>query len=230
MSGTANSAMSDSGMPEGKPGAAPSSGIENRRDPRFTLLFRAVKLIAGGAEYMGILRDASASGVRLQLFHPVPPVQHFVLEMANGDRHAMALVWERDDHAGFHFAERIDAARLVGDSGPYPRRAVRLAVDVPVQVSGRVLAPVPALIRNLSQQGARIDCDAHLALDQIVQISGDGLPDLSARVRWRKGTAYGLVLDRTFRFEELAHLLWQLQQTGRRDSTLQMPPGGERFA
>lgn len=230
MSGMANSVTSGGAMPHGNAGEMASSFIENRRDPRFTLLFRAVKLIAAGGEFMCIMRDASASGVRLQLFHPMPPVQQFVLEMANGDRHAMAMVWERDGNAGFHFAERIDVARLIGDAGPYPKRAVRLAVDVPVQVSGRVLPTVKAMIRNLSQQGVRIDCDAHLALDQIVQIKGAGLPDLSARVRWRKGSAYGLVLDRTFRFEELALLLWNLRQTGSSESPASAAQGGERFA
>ena len=149
VSGGPQRAMLDSRVPAVS--GAPAF-IENRRDPRFTLMFRAVKLIAGDGEYMGILRDASASGVRLQLFHPVPPVQHFVLEMANGDHHRMALVWERDGYAGFHFDERIDVSRLISDTGPYPKRAVRLGVDLAVQVSGRGLAPVQAMIRNLSQQ------------------------------------------------------------------------------
>lgn len=229
VSGGPQRAMSDSRVPAVS--GAPAF-IENRRDPRFTLMFRAVKLIAGDGEYMGILRDASASGVRLQLFHPVPPVQHFVLEMANGDHHRMALVWERDGYAGFHFDERIDVSRLISDTGPYPKRAVRLGVDLAVQVSGRGLAPVQAMIRNLSQQGAQITCDAHLALDQIVQIRGEDLPDLSARVRWRKGDAYGLVLDRTFAFEELAHLLWRLRQTPDKvpaSQVLPVPQASARF-
>ena len=212
------------------PAAGAQPFIENRRDPRFTLLFRAIKLIAGDSEYLGILRDASASGVRLQLFHPMPPVAHFVLEMANGDRHGMALVWEHDGNAGFHFDQRIDVARLIGDSGPYPKRAVRLAIDLPVQISGKGLSTTAGMIRNLSQQGVRIDCDAYLALDQMIQIKGEDLPDLSARVRWRKGTAYGLVLDHTFRFEELAQLLWMLRQADMRSGTLQGGQSGDRFA
>ena len=38
------------------------------------------------------------------------------------------------------------------------------------------------------------------------------LPAIQARVRWRSGNDYGVVLDQTFRFEELARLVGTLQQ------------------
>lgn len=221
--------MSGTGLPEN---GTPAGGVpvtENRRDPRFTLLFRAAKLVAPNGEYLCIMRDASASGVRVQLFHAMPPYQHVILEMPSGDRHGMTMVWERNDHAGFYFDQRVDVARLIGDAGPYPKRPVRLSIDWPVTVYNQGV-PVAAMLRNLSQQGVRIDCPAHLALDQIVRIDAEGLPELRARVRWRKDKAYGLVLDRTFRFEELAQRVWMLHQANELAAASPPPMPGERFA
>jgi hypothetical protein len=76
---------------EAPPGAvvqqAPVSGAELRRAPRFTLLVRAAKLIADGREYLCVLRDASATGVKVRVFHPLPAYQTIELETGNGERY-----------------------------------------------------------------------------------------------------------------------------------------------
>ena len=51
------------GLPTG-----PASGAEARGAERYTVLLRTAKLIAGGAEYLCVLRDISATGVKLRLF------------------------------------------------------------------------------------------------------------------------------------------------------------------
>jgi len=185
--------------------------MDHRRDPRFTLLIRAAKLIAPNGEYMCILRDASASGLRAQIFHSLPEHRDFTLELPNGDRHRIELVWERDGHAGFRFADRVEPAQLIGDPGPFPKRPVRLAVQLPVLITSQGIT-MGAVIRNLSQTGARIECETHLAIDQALRLEAAQLPAIQARVRWRSGNDYGVVLDQTFRFEELARLVGTLQQ------------------
>lgn len=194
---------------EGADGEIPT--MDHRRDPRFTLLIRTAKLIAPNGEFMCILRDASASGIRVQIFHAMPAGKDFVLELPNGDRHRIELVWERGGYAGFRFVDRVDLTRLIGDPGPFPKRPVRLAVQLPALVSSQGIT-MGVVIRNLSQNGARMECQSHLAIDQKLRLEADLLPPIQARVRWRKGTDYGLVLDQTFRFEELARLVAVLQQ------------------
>ncbi len=206
--------MSGAALPgDGGGVAAEIPGMEHRRDPRFTLLIRAAKLIAPHGEYMCILRDASASGVRVQVFHTLPKHRNFILELPNGDRHRIELVWERDGHAGFRFEDRVELAQLIGDPGPFPKRPVRLAVQLPALISSQGIT-MGVVIRNLSQHGARIECQTHLAIDQTLRLEADQLPAIQARVRWRNGRDYGLVLNHTFRFEELARLVAALQQAG----------------
>jgi hypothetical protein len=50
-----------------------------------------------------------------------------------------------------------------------------------------------------------------MAIDQKLRLEADNLPNIQARVRWRKGSNYGLVFDDTFQFAELARLAAQLQ-------------------
>lgn len=185
--------------------------MDQRRDPRFTLLIRAAKLIGPTGEYMCILRDASVSGVRAQIFHPLPEGKHLTLELPNGDRHRVEVVWEHDGHVGLRFENRVEMARLIGNPGPYPKRPVRLSVQFPALIS-RLGKTTGIVIRNLSQHGARIECPEHLAIDQKLRLEAESLPVIQARVRWRKDTDYGLAFDQTFRYDELARLVAMLQQ------------------
>ena len=82
-------------------------------------------------------------------------------------------------------------------------RATALGMSIPVElafIGGRVRAEIV----NLSQQGARIECDALLAIDQPLRLCSGVLPEVRARVRWRRERQYGLVFDDTFSLSELA--------------------------
>ena len=108
---------------------AESLGPEGRGAQRFTLLVRSAKLIVDGREYLCVLRDASSTGVKLRLFHPMPRGEAMALELANGERHPMKLRWQADDHAGFQFDTAIDVKALIDDRGKYPKRQIRLNLN-----------------------------------------------------------------------------------------------------
>ncbi|WEK45372.1 MAG: PilZ domain-containing protein [Candidatus Andeanibacterium colombiense] len=184
-------------------------GPESRAAPRFTLLIRTAKLICAAGEYLCIIRDASASGASIRTFHPLPQGQ-FVLELPNGDRHAIERVWETEGAAGFRFPVPVDIDRLLNNKSRFPKRPVRLRLQLPALISchGRTAGVV---VHNLSQQGAQIESPLYLAIDQKLRLEADNLPLIQARVRWRKGSDYGLVFDDTFQFGELAKLAAQLQ-------------------
>ncbi|MDP3677382.1 MAG: PilZ domain-containing protein [Novosphingobium sp.] len=67
-----------------------------------------------------------------------------------------------------------------------------------------------ALIVDISQHGACIVSDEYLAIDERIRIKGDSLPELTARVRWRRRPLYGLIFEQTFRFDDLARLAARL--------------------
>jgi len=187
-----------------------SGYFDLRTAPRFSLLIRSAKLVYAAGEYICIVRDVSASGVRLRLFHRLPAEPRVMLELATGERFAIERVWERDDHAGFRFADPIDVHRFIVEAGPYPKRPLRLRVELPAKVTADG-DPFHATVRDLSREGAGIDTDELLAIGQRVKIEARGLPTLTAIVCWRSIPSYGLAFQQSFTFEELARLGAQLQ-------------------
>jgi hypothetical protein len=195
--------------------SAPQQGQEIsvedlRAAPRFALLIRSAKLVCDGGEYLCIVRDVSASGVRLRLFHPLPAQQQMTLELATGECFAIDRVWEREDHAGFRFVDAIDVHRFINEPGPHRKRALRLRIRFPAVVTLNG-APIDVTIHNLSREGARIESDQLFARGQQLKLQARGMPPMMGVVRWRKEPAYGLVFQQLFTFEELARLATTLQ-------------------
>ena len=188
------------------PGNADASD-DGRMAPRVTLLLRTAKLKARDREFLCIIRDVSATGIRLRLFHPLPEGATLVLETGNGDRYPLEPVWSYGENAGFRFLERINLGRLL--KGPYekfPKRQIRLrqALNGTIALAN---GPVDVTFENISQQGACVKCDRHLAIDQMIVLKAGGLPPVQAKVRWRRRPHYGLIFEQTFQIEELARLL-----------------------
>lgn len=158
------------------------------------------------------MRDISATGARLRLFHEPPPERHVFLELANGDRHVMEMVWAADGHAGFRIAQPIDVNAFLVEPSPYPKRPIRLRLQRPAVLT---VAGVrhPATLVDLSQKGARIAADCHLAVSQQVMLDIAGVGAIPAKVRWRGQNGYGLVLEQTFRLDELASFAFDLQHS-----------------
>ena len=189
------------------PLVAHGGGDDRSPDRRVTLLIRAAKLVTPQGEHLCVIRDASPSGVRLKLFQPVNTTGALVLELANGERFAVEPVWQADGYASFRFPGEVDMARLVeSERGEFPSRRLRLRVSLPVRVivGGHSLE---ARIENISQQGAGLHCENHLALDQLVRLEVEGRCPVFAKVRWRRKPDYGLVFEQTFGFEDLARYL-----------------------
>jgi hypothetical protein len=194
--------------------AAAGPADDRRQKGRVALVLRAAKLIAGSHEYLCILRDVSASGMKIRFFHPVPMTDGMFVETGQGNRYPVEMVWNVKDHAGFRFPEKVNVGQLIEDtSGLYPKRQLRLHLALKARlVAGGEVHHMT--IHNLSQQGARIECEKPLRNSELVKIETDGLPSIFAKVRWRNAPQYGLAFEQIFRLDELAVLVAQ-QQDGK---------------
>lgn len=201
----------DSGI-AAQTGGGTSNPADARGAERFTLLVRAAKLVADDREYLCVLRDVSATGVKLRLFHAVPEADTYRLELGNGERHGMQVMWRGGDHAGFRFDTPIDVPGLIDDrSNAFPKRQMRINLERPALLNSGALT-FNATLHNISQSGACIECDQRLLLRQLVQVEIKGLPALYARVCWRRQPLYGLVFEQGFTLEELARHVARLHQ------------------
>lgn len=184
--------------------------MEMRAAPRFSLMLRAAKLLGQSGEYVCVVRDVSETGVKLKLFHEAPPEDYFLLELGNGERYPMELVWAAEGHAGFRFVRGIDVTRFIAEPADHPRRSLRLRISCPSEVhSGGI--DMAAMLVNLSQQGACVELGYQLAVRQQVRMDIPGLPSRIGHVRWRKGFAHGLVFQQSWKLDEFAAHALHLQ-------------------
>lgn len=188
--------------------------VEDRRAPRYTLLIRAAKIVTSHGEFVGVIRDVSETGVSLRLFHGLPDGDPVELHMPGGCTYELMNVWARGNEAGFEFLKPVDVARLINEVGEYPKRGLRLGLVFPIRVR-TLTGSFEGVVENLSQQGARFECEGVFAIDQTVRIEAlEGGPDLSevrAKVRWRRDNMYGVVFDDTLTLSDFARLAARLQ-------------------
>ncbi|UIP07216.1 PilZ domain-containing protein [Erythrobacter sp. SDW2] len=184
--------------------------IEQRLAPRYTLLLRQAKLRTRHGEFVCILRDLSETGISIRIFHPLPPGDRLAIELREGCPYLVEKVWEGEGEAGFRFRDRVALEEILQDDALYPRRPLRVALELPlVMASGADRGQ--AVLGNLSQQGARLDADREWARDQLVRLTIAGLPAIHAKIRWRRELSHGLVFEDRFSFRGFALALGRLQ-------------------
>lgn len=189
-------------------------GSEQRAAPRFTLLIRAAKLICEAGEFVCVIRDVSETGISVRLFHALPAGDAFQLQMPAGAVYDLMRVWERGVEAGFRFAAPVAVEQLINEAGRFPKRGLRLAISFPATIA-TLTQTCPAVVVNISQQGALLECEGLFAIEQTVRLAaGDvasALQEIRAKVRWRRAAQYGVVFDDTFTLGDFARLAAHLQ-------------------
>lgn len=196
-------------------GKAAKTG-DQRSGQRYTLLLRAGKLVLAAGEFLCLVRDVSDRGLKVRLFHPLAIDPTCEIELGNGERLAIERVWQQGSQAGFRFAQGpIDIHTLIDESGPFPKRHLRLRLDppLPLLVTADGLSEAGVLC-DISQHGGALAIDGRLPIHAQVRINSPQLPELHARIRWRRGGMHGLVFQQGFRLDELAELAWRLQMPG----------------
>lgn len=186
---------------------------ERRAAPRFPLLMRTAKLLCESGEYVCMVRDVSAGGAMIRLFHDVPPDTHLFLELATGDRYAMERRWHRQDRAGFRFASWIDVNEFIEEPSAYPRRPLRLRLQRSALITANG-KDSKAMLVNVSQQGACIEAGGEISEGDEVRLEVAGLPIRFGKVCWRKGYAHGLVFQQAFPLEDFAQYALVMQPLG----------------
>ena len=181
-----------------------SAGRDDQRGaPRYLSLIRSAKLISPAGEFLCVIRDVSATGIGLRGFHRLPADSAVALELQNGETFELHAVRRQGVDGSYRFERAIEVDRLIREVWNYPKRQLRLNLCVPLTLT-TLTQRAEAVTLNLSQQGARIECDAAFAIDQNVRVRGQGMNDIRAKVRWRRDAHYGLVFDNTFSLRELA--------------------------
>lgn len=194
----------------GSTGRTGSEIVEQRAAPRFISLIRSAKLVCTEGEFMCVIRDVSAVGISLRTFHCLPAGKQISLELQNGETYDIHEMRREGFEASYRFGHPVEVEKLIRESWGFPKRQLRLNIAVPLTLSS-LTQSAAAMSLNLSQQGARIKCDAPFAIDQTLRVSGSHLPETGAKVRWRKEANYGLVFENTLSLREFALMAAAMQ-------------------
>ncbi len=180
-----------------------SDSAEQRGAPRYTSLIRAAKLVCEQGEFLCVIRDVSSTGISLRTFHALPGERTIALELQNGETYEINEIRRNGFEASFQFDRPVKVERLIHETWNFPKRQLRLNIAIPLELSS-LTDRGSAKTVNLSQQGARVACDASFAIDQTIRIDGPKFPETRAKVRWRKDGHYGLVFENTFSLREFS--------------------------
>ena len=186
------------------------SFADQRAAPRSSLMLRTAKVVCQSGEYLCLVRDVSSGGAGLRFFHAVPPEPRIFLELANGQIHPIEQVWARGNEAGYRFASPIDVDDFIAERSDHPHRAIRLRLEraALVTVDGQ---DCHATLADISRTGARIEAEQSWPLQAFVRIELAGFPIRYGHVRWREGTAHGIVFQNVMPLGDLAQHLLDLQ-------------------
>lgn len=192
--------------------------VNRRGADRFTLMIRAARLILDGHDHLCVIRDVSATGMKVRLFHPLPPHRTLAVGLGNGESHPATVAWVDGDHLGLHFLVPISLDALLKDEREcQPRETIRLQIMLEALVHAGHEA-MPARFIGIGQQGATIEVPQKLLIDEQVRIQTAMLPPMIATVRSRitnstSGMAYELAFDSPFRLDELARVAMAIHLT-----------------
>ncbi|MDE8652269.1 PilZ domain-containing protein [Novosphingobium album (ex Liu et al. 2023)] len=190
--------MSESGPNQGE------GQIDHRGAGRTVLLLRSAKLLTPAGQFLCLLRDVSAAGVRLRFLHAMPEFDNRVtLQTASQDQYALELVWQSQVEAGYRFSRPIDLEAFITERTPFEHRPIRVVVSSAVVLTiGETR--IPARLRDVSREGARLDIESKLALGQRLKIVGRDWPETDATVCWRLHPEHGVSFQRSVELAELA--------------------------
>ncbi|MBX7528138.1 PilZ domain-containing protein [Qipengyuania sp. 1NDH10] len=183
---------------------------ERRGAARYTSLIRAAKLVSAHGEFICVIRDVSSTGISLRTFHALPDETTLGLELQNGESYELVETRREGREASYRFDRPVTVERLIHESWNFPKRQLRLNIEIPLTLSS-LTASGDAKTVNLSQQGARVECDAAFAIDQSLRVVSTSFPETRAKVRWRKDANYGLVFEDTFSLREFALMAASVQ-------------------
>lgn len=179
-------------------------------DTRHCTLMRTAKLVGLNGEYLCIVQDVSANGVKLRLFHGFPPERHLFLELSNGAQYAIERRWTEGQRAGFQFAAPIDVDEFIREPNPHGRRPVRLRFNR----SGVLAAGDErshAVLADLSCQGACVEAGSQFAVGRMVRLEIDGMSSRLGHVCWRRDFTHGIVFQEALSPQDLARYAHEAQ-------------------
>lgn len=196
--------------PDGDSGAAMNEGDETdrRQHTRNMRVMRVARLAAPDihAEGLGMVRDVSPGGMMIDAHFDLELGQTVSIALLDDQELTGTVVWKDGSMIGVSFAEEVPVDQILAKPSAQPdgkrARLPRFAVQRPVQLKLET-AMVDAILHDVSQRGAKLQCEGKLRVHNNVLLRAEGQRAVAATIKWRAGDMLGVEFHRLLPVSEL---------------------------
>lgn len=179
---------------------------DRRRQGRSLRVMRVARLADEQAEGLGMVRDVSSGGMKIDAYLPLEIGQTVSIALLDDHELTGKIVWKDGQSIGIKFPQEMPVdqilARPTVKSDGRKTRLPRFAIDrvVTIEHGGGKL---PATICDISQRGVKMIYSARIAVHSNIIIRSADRRPMTATVKWRGGDYLGAEFHRLMSIEEL---------------------------
>lgn len=196
--------------PDADSAAAMNDGneAERRQHTRNMRVMRVARLAVAAVhtEGLGMVRDVSPGGMMIDAHFDMELGQTVSIALLDDQELTGTVVWKEGSIIGVSFAQEVPVEQILAKPSAQPdgkrARMPRFAVQRPVQLK-LDCAMVDAILHDVSQRGAKLQCEGKLRVHNNVLLRAEGQRAIAATVKWRAGNMLGLEFHRLLPVSEL---------------------------
>ena len=186
----------------------PPQRPERRASARTVSVLRTALLRTSHGEELCLVRNISIGGLMAHIFSDLDVADPITVEFRSEHSVRGQVVWRQDNLAGIQFSHPIELSEILsnpfeGAAKPRAPRAPRAEVNVPVRIKSAGSWHA-AVLRNISQGGARLQLGKRQDLDEAILLSAPGLAAIPGSVRWCTADTAGIAFDQLVPFADIA--------------------------
>lgn len=167
---------------------------------------RVARLANEQAEGLGMVRDVSSGGMKIDAFLPLEIGQTVSIALLDDQELTGIVAWKEGQSVGIEFAQDVPVEQILAKptqkSDGQRTRLPRFAIDrnITLEYGGNKL---PSTICDISQRGVKLLCSAKIAVHSNIMIRSAERRPVMATVKWRGGDYLGAEFHRLMSMEEL---------------------------
>lgn len=179
---------------------------ERRQAERHVKILRVAALTIEGRRELCLIRNISAGGLMAHVYSCVKVGESAVAELKTGQPIVGHVAWVKESNAGIAFDTPVDIEELLANpavmENGWRARTPRIEVDrvATLRIEGQASA---VRIRDISQSGVKIECDATLKIDGDVVLSPEGFRPIGGVARWQHERTAGISFNQMIPLTEL---------------------------
>lgn len=200
--------------PDGDSSAGMTNGddADRRQHIRNMRVMRVARLASPDlhAEGLGMVRDVSPGGMMIDAHFDLDLGQTVSIALLDDQELTGTVVWIEGSMIGVSFTDEVPIDQILAKPSAQPdgkrARLPRFTAQRPVQIKLDA-AMVDAVLHDISQRGAKLQCDGKLRVHNNILVRADGLRAVAATVKWRAGDMLGVEFHRLLPVSELEQWL-----------------------